>query len=316
MRLRLAVLACLSAVPAHADVAEAVGQVIVPATAALSARADELATAARGCDPAAMRPAFAAASEGWMRVQHLNLGPLAEAGRAQAMNYWPDPKDKGAAAQAALIAAADPAALAALPAPARGLAALERLIWADPPPAGYACDLLAATAADFAANAHAVAAGWREGLAPALIHPGAPGPYLTEAEAKTALLTQISLGLDGLGDDRLGRPLGSFHRPRPDRAEAILSGRSLANIRAALAALRAEAAALVPEAPLTMAAFDRAEKLAGDLNDPVFAGVADPSGRLKVEILQQAIHATRDAAMSEMSASLGVTLGFNAADGD
>ena len=67
---------------------------------------------------------------------------------------------------------------------------------------------------------------------------------------------------------------------------------------------------------MTTAAFDKAQTLAIALHDPVFAGVETPGGRLKVEILQQAIHAIRDAALTEISPALGVSLGFNAADGD
>lgn len=308
--------------PTRADVAEAVDQVILPGYAAFrqttAALSDQTGTT---CDPAALRPAFDAAFDAWMQVQHLQLGPAEAEGRALAINFWPDPKGSGAKAQAELIdtknpVATDPAAFAQLSVSARGFPALERLLFSAPPPEGYACTLVQATTADLARLAAEIDTGWQQGFAAQLTAPGPGGSYLSPAEARQALLTQLVIGVDRLGDDRLGRPLGTFHKPRPDRAEAIASGRSLRNVQQSLIGLRALAAALVPEAPQTMAAFDRAEKLATDLNDPVFAGVDDPSGRLKVEILQQALHAVRDAAMSEMAGKLGVALGFNAADGD
>lgn len=315
-------LALMTTAPARADVAEAVNQVILPATATFAeATAALSAKAAETCDPAALRPAYDAAFDAWMQIQHLKLGPIEDQARGMAVNFWPDPKAEGEKAQAALLAAADPVVLApeafaTQPMATRGFPGLERLLTAPEPPQGYACDLTRATAADLARLAGEIRDGWANGFAASLTAPGQGGPYLTEAEARQALLTQLAIGVDRLGDDRLGRPLGTFHKPRPDRAEAAASGRSLRNVQQALVGLRALATALVAEAPQTMAAFDRADTLAADLNDPVFASVATPSGRLKVEILQQALHAIRDAAVSEMAGAMGVTLGFNAADGD
>jgi predicted lipoprotein len=114
----------------------------------------------------------------------------------------------------------------------------------------------------------------------------------------------------------LGRPLGTFDRPRPERAEARLSGRALQNVTVSLAALRDMALALSPDSPKTAAAFDRAITLTVSLDDPGLQGVADPQGWLKVEILQQSVQATRDAALAEIGPALGVGIGFNAADGD
>ena len=68
--------------------------------------------------------------------------------------------------------------------------------------------------------------------------------------------------------------------------------------------------------PVSEAAFTDAIIQAEDLDDPVFAGVADPSGRLKVEILQQRVRAAQEAAKVEIGRQLGVSVGFNSADGD
>ena len=151
-----------------------------------------------------------------------------------------------------------------------------------------------------------------------LLAAGQPGNtlYLTETEARQALFTRLATGLEALADGRLGRPLGTFDKPRPELAEARASGRSLRNVALSLQALRDLAVTLSPESPLTTAAFDTALKLATALDEPSFAGVADPQTRLKVEILQQAVRATREAAIAEMGPALGVTLGFNSADGD
>ena len=63
-------------------------------------------------------------------------------------------------------------------------------------------------------------------------------------------------------------------------------------------------------------AFDRALERANTLDDPVFAGVAEPGGRLRVEILQTAVYDIRKIVGEELGPSLGITAGFNSLDGD
>ncbi|WP_284164390.1 imelysin family protein [Frigidibacter sp. SD6-1] len=311
------------ATPALADYKEVVEGHILPGYAAFAAAtADLAAKAGESCEPDALRPAYQAAFDAWMGVSHLHLGPVEEKGRALAIAFWPDPKGLGAKAQRGLLtgdpAALAPGAFADQSVAARGLMGLERLLYPDEPLAGETCALIRATADDLARLAGEIETGWRGGYAGLMLAPGGEGnaTYLTEQEVRQALFTQVATALEFLADTRLGRPLGTFDRPRPERAEARASGRSLANVRAELAALRDLTARLAPGAAGTLAAFDRAIGLADKLDDPVLAGVADPQRRLKVEILQGAVKAVRDMAVAELGEELGVSIGFNAADGD
>ena len=140
--------------------------------------------------------------------------------------------------------------------------------------------------------------------------------YLTRKEVRQQMFTQVIAGLEFIIDQRLARPLGSFDKPHPERAESIASGRSLRNVLLSLQALRAMVETLTPDVPKTFAAFDRAIDLAEGLDDPTFAGVVTPEGRLRVEILQQSVAALRDTALGELGPELDVGIGFNAADGD
>lgn len=239
------------------------------------------------------------------------------------MAFWPDPKLSGLRAQQAALdggvaVADDPAAFAAASVAMRGLAGLERLIYpsALTGPDDARCRLTRATAGDLARMGHEIAAEWPAHAAILTAPGGEGGAYLTQAEARQALYTQLITGLTTIETARLGRPLGSFDKPRPERAEARAAGRSLRNVILSLTGLRDVAMALVPDAPQTRAAFDRALALAAGLDDPVFAGVADPQRRLKVEILQQAVQAARLAVETELGPALGVSAGFNAKDGD
>lgn len=319
---------CLAAA-ARADVPEALDKDILPGYAGFSAATAALAEAARAdCGAEALRGPWNAAFDAWLEVAHLRMGPSEEGGRALAIAFWPDPKNIGGRQTAAMLEAADPALLspegaAQISVAARGLFGLERLLYTDAPAVhpAYACELRRALAADLATMAAEMEAAWVGPYGDLLRNPGAEGnaTFLTEAEVRQALFTQLLTGLELDADNRLGRPLGTFDKPRPERAEAIASGRSLRNVAVSLAALRRLAESLAQglgEIPATEAAFARAEKLAAELNDPVFAGVATPGSRLKVEILQQAIQATRDAAETELGGLLGVSAGFNSADGD
>ena len=58
------------------------------------------------------------------------------------------------------------------------------------------------------------------------------------------------------------------------------------------------------------------QALAAALPGDALARVEDPQVWLKVQILRQAVHAARDAAMAEIGPALDVGVGFNAADGD
>ncbi|MEL6793843.1 MAG: imelysin family protein, partial [Pseudomonadota bacterium] len=119
---------------------------------------------------------------------------------------------------------------------------------------------------------------------------------------------------------RLGRPLGTVERPRPRRAEARLSERSLRHVEVSLAATRALSEHLSSDDPDVAAelsaAFDRAMEAAARIDGPVLASVETPQGRLRVEALQQRIDEVRATLGRTLGPALGVAEGFNALDGD
>ena len=135
-------------------------------------------------------------------------------------------------------------------------------------------------------------------------------------EAARQVFTALSTGLEFTGDTRLGRPLGSYDRPRPKRAEARRSGRSLRHVQLSLAALRPLAAELSGGDAALDALFARAMDSAARLDDPVFAGVAEPQKRFHIEALQQQITDIRTHLSTVTGPQLGVAAGFNALDGD
>lgn len=310
----------LLAAPAQADATLVVSDHARPGYAAFAEAAEALADV-ENCDAAALTSAFHSTYDAWLAIAHLHLGPAEADGRALAILFWPDPKGLGRKAQDALLTA-DPAsltpeAMAQQSVAARGLAGLERLLFPSEDLPADPCPLIRATAHDLARMARDLAADWGP-FGETLLTAGQPGNtrFLTPEEATQALFTQLVTGLDVIADRRLGRPLGTFDKPRPDLAEARASGRPVRNVILSLQALRALAVALNPDSPMTLAAFDRAITLAERLDDPLFDGIAQPQGWLKVEILQQSVRAAREVAVAEIGPALGVSVGFNAQDGD
>jgi uncharacterized protein len=315
----------LAAAPAHADVQTAVMDHILPGYAAFSAATGALADmAAQTCDVDMLRPAWHAAYDAWLGIAHIRLGPIEDDGRSLAVAFWPDPKGLGAKQQAAMIVSADPMGLDPLAfrdasVAVRGLTGLERLLYPQAPLEGeYPCLLLTTTAADLARIARETEAAWQAEFTDIVLTPGAAGNtrFLSDTEVRQAMFTQLITGLEFVKDARIGRPLGTFDAPRPERAEAVASGRAGRNILTALTALRGYAVALDPNAARTADAFDLAIRSASALPDPTLAGITDPADWLKLEILGQQVQAVQDVAIGEIGNSLGVGVGFNAADDD
>lgn len=325
---RAALATLLLAAPAHAGVDAAITDHILPGFTEFSNAANALSdVAAQDCTAQAVAPAYQEAFDAWMGISHLTFGPLEDQGRALAIAFWPDKRGMVRSTVARLVAEQDAATATAedfaeVSVAGRGLFALEYLLF-DPDFAGYvagnySCELVQAVSADLARMAAETRADW-SGYATTLQTAGEAGntTYLTEKEAAQELFTALVTGLEWTADQRLGRPMGSFDRPRPERAEARRSGRSLRNVILSVEALEDLARSLANgPIPETEAAFATALDLARDLDDPVLAGVADPAGRLKVEILQQHIKTAKTNAAAEIGPQFGVAAGFNATDGD
>ncbi len=324
-RTPLALALAFVAAPALADVTEVVEAHILPGVEAFAGAAADLAiTAAEDCSRTAVLPVYDRAYDAWMQIADLRLGPSEAAPLTIA--FWPDERGSGARALTAILAEGgpeltDPAAFASVSAAARGFPGLDLLL-GDPDfaygPADPACTLVRTMTADLRTQAEALAQGWRA-FAPDLETPGAAGniAYLDAEEARAALYTQIVTGLTLTTDTRLARPLGTFERPRPTRAESWRTARSLANALASARANYAMARLLAgQEIAAAASALDQVERAAAAVADPGFQDIADPTARLRLEILNQRITALRLAIETDLPAIWGVSVGFNAQDGD
>ena len=319
------------------SLSDIIGGHILPRFAALASTSQALSqAAAKDCDARStdLRRAYGFAFDAWVSASHLRFGPTEVDDRAFALAFWPDSRGATPRTLARLIEVEDPIAnspetYADVSIAARGFYALEFLLYDEPliqaGSTAYQCKLVQTVAADIAATSTAIRDDWVRGHANVLLSPGPDATYRSEEEVLQEMLRALTAGLQFTQDSRLGRPLGTFDRPRPTRAEAWRSGRSAAHVILSLRSLRDLASDLAATDD-TMADGAVAAKLdhqfadaigkLENLNDPVFAGVAAPQTRLKVEVISQAIGAIRTTVHTDLGPTLGVAAGFNSLDGD
>ncbi|BDT66166.1 hypothetical protein os1_03220 [Comamonadaceae bacterium OS-1] len=157
---------------------------------------DVLAT---GCNPATARPAWRAAMLDWERLSAVSVGPLLERRSARSIDFWPT--------RPAMVTAAVPnppqtaAALDDLGAPAKGLPALEFLLWQAAPDAAQ-CTYAAALAQGCAAEGQALLADF-EALAARAWTPD------TALAAFNEWFSQAVGGLEQLRWKKMGKPARS-----------------------------------------------------------------------------------------------------------
>lgn len=310
----------------------ALNQQILPGFVELARSTAALSDAANdNCSPGSvqLQSAYHRAFDDWLAVSHLQFGPLETDNRSFDLAFWPDPRGFTPKALSDLISRKDPVIgnvvdFATVSVAAKGFYGLEFLLF-DPQisvlgETEYRCELIRAVARELSDTATIVLANWQDQHAALMLSPGPDGLYRTEDEVLRTLFRSLTTGLQFTSETRLGRPLGTFERPRPRRAEARRSGRSLDNVLLSLAALDQLGQILARNdesvSLFLSVAFARATEVAQKLNDPVFAGVSDVQGRLKIEILQQEIDQIRDVAALNLGPTLGVAAGFNAMDGD
>lgn len=326
--MRLTLFAALfAASPALAGIEEALDEVLLPGFARFTEATATLSEQAQAdCTPVALMVPYKSVWQAWLPVGGFLIGPTETA--APHVAFWPDARGFTQRTLKSLVDDENPVidspeSFAEVSVAGKGLFALERLLF-DPVfntygEGSYTCRLVQAVANDLAAEAAALEAGWRDGFAMTLTTAGAPdnATYLDESEAIRALYTQMLAALEFTADQRLGRPLGIFDQPRPERAEARFAARGLANAVGATQAVVALAEALADwELPLTQAALEAVFDTAAQIDDAAFADVEDPAARFRLEVLQQKVNAVAAAIEQEIGLPLGITPGFNAADGD
>lgn len=324
---------------------------IRPATAAFTARSVSFharlvawcAAGAPAQDRDAIDAGFLALLDAWARIEFLRFGPLVQDNRFERLFFWPDPRGLVARQLATALQAADPAALApgalrTRSVAVQGLPALEQLLFGEgaqtlpdgSAAARYRCALAAATAANIHEVAAALEQDWSAGGAAGrdFAAPGAGNTlYRTPNEVAAEAFKALATGVKFLREAKLAPMMGAA--PTEARAQRGPFWRSNATARYLGAGVRGlgdfYAAGQLADAyaPAERSADDsflaeigRAEaNLRAVTAMPLDAALSGAERRHLV--LAQLIADNLRTMIDEViTPAFGVTLGFNALDGD
>lgn len=283
-------------------------------------RAREFAEAARalaeaqqarcaGADLARPRVAWLSAMTAWERLNAVAVGPLVERRSARRIDFMPT---RPASIERAI--AQEQRDMALVGAPAKGLPALEWLLWKHRLAAGSAaCDYAARVAEDIADEASVLAADF-----------AARREWGDEAQAAAfgEVLNQFVAGLEALRWAQIGRPLkeGRGQFPRAASASSAAAWTARWQALRTLAVFREDA----PDAPISMEAYLRgrgfnalADRLLGAVQRAGLAlQGASPSRPAALNTALRELAALKRRMEDEVAPALDVSIGFSDADGD
>lgn len=329
---------------------EVIERHIRPAAAALADKAQALAQSlAEHCEApervalAAVREHFAGAALAYARLEPLRFGPTRQANRQERLLFYPDPKGLARRQVGRLIASEDPAALEAASlygksVAVQGFTALELLL-TDPPTdglglgaddTGYRCRYAAAVGANIAAIAAAIDAEWSDpaGYSKLMLEPGIDNPaYLEPSEVTLEIAKAFLEGLESVRDVRLLAPLGLREVGKPPTPGLLEpSGLALRYLGAGLEGLRdlyeqaglADRAAVSDKAMAKVVSTEIGTALRSLAGVAVDLGEARTREKPRKALVMMAFPLKNAAAQAAdlLASAAGLSLGFNAGDGD
>ncbi|MFD4838615.1 imelysin family protein [Achromobacter sp. NPDC058515] len=285
--------------------------------------------------------AFTTLALAWSGVEILRFGPLVQANRFERLAFWPDTRGVMPKQVQALIAAKDedllkPGALAGRSVAVQGLPALEYVLYGEPallkqtgaPAFAYACGYARALAANVAGISRDVGAAWsakgefgRQFARPQAGNDLYRDPQEVAAEAMKALST----GLQFARDVKILPVLGDTpEAARPKRAAFWRSNLSTRLLAANLDGLKAFYQAGGYPLPAGGEWIDVSVR--GELASaaqtlqavpvPLDKALADEEGRRLLLLASLTIKNAKAIVDQDLAPALGVTIGFNALDGD
>lgn len=269
-------------------------------------------TLAADCNPATARPAWRTAMLDWERLSAVSVGPLLERRSARSIDFWPT--------RPAMVTASLPnppltaAALDDLGAPAKGLPALEWLLWQTAPDAAQ-CTYAAALAQGCAVEAQALLVDF-QALAARDWNPDSALAAFNE------WFSQAVGGLEQLRWKKMGKPARSGRAsdwPRATsgstRAAWQASGASLQNFLVGAGRSQEQGSLngyLAGENQLALSA--QLEAAVALLHTRMLA--VDPARAATVTATMQALAQVKKLLEDKVAPELKTMVGFSESDGD
>lgn len=307
-------------------------EVMLPAEQAVLESAAALSTATKalcgGQDPAPARKAWLALRGAWNRTGGFTLGPVVTQMQAPALDFWPVRPDSIEAAITGAPAKIDATYIDNLGTSAKGMPALEYLLFASPEAlTGPRCDYMVELAADIEQRNVAIVGAWRDEFAAALRTAGnGSSVYPSEKAGVDAVVNACIEGLYRIVKTKLDRPLGNITGSDPDGAlvESMFSGSGLADIAADLDSFESIYAGDGLASLVSAQNPDLDQRIVAQLASAraALTGVPAPlqdsvvDHRDAVQALRDEVDALRRLIKLDVASLLGVTLSLSDNDGD
>ncbi len=296
-----------------------------------------------GSDLQQVKDAFTQALLAWSRIEHLRFGPIMKKSRHARMVYWPDRKGLGSKQVAAALEAHDGSVAATETLQGKsvalqGFGALEYILFtngndqfSEPGPARkHRCAFMQAIAANITHISREVLKQWSQadGYTAIFLQPGSDNPvYLEPKEVTLEIAKSFLAGLGIVRDIRIAGPLGLQRKSaRRNRAAFERSGLSTRAITANLEGLvkMYEKAGLMERIGAHEAGMGKAIqsdlvqslKTLRSISLPMKAAVEDPDAEDKLMAVGFPLRNARGQASRVLAQGAGLSLGFNALEGD
>lgn len=275
------------------------------------------------------------------QIGFLRIGPMMEDNRADRLLFWPDRRGIGLKQVQALLSNEDAAAteLAGLQGKSvavQGLGALDYVLSGTGsealtgPGGAYRCAYGMTIAANVAEIAGDLVAGWfaPDGVADHLQMPQAGNAdYRSDIEALEALVGLVAHGLEAMRDQQLNPFIASAEAPaKPKQAPFWRSGQTTALLEGTIVGMRSligesRIATAVPEKDKGLAdsidfEFRNALRAIDLVTLPVEQAVAEPKQAAALSYLALVTGSLQAMVGEQLSAALGLSVGFSALDGD
>ena len=282
---------------------------------------------------------FMDVAKAWVAVQHIRFGPVTKENRYERIAYWPDPKNLTSRQMSVVLAERDPTVieagtLAKKSIALQGLTALERLMTMAPPEdreeAAFRCAYAQAITDNLVEITSAVETDWSDDkdFVRALAAPGPENPiYRDHREAALEVMKSISVGLEFLKRRKLEAPLGqTIEKARPKRAELWRSGTTLEALYTNFETLMqlyvsSGISAYVKEVDerldtTLMTSYEQALVTLKAVDKPFSEAAKDKVLRPKLDYVRVLAEDLSLRSSANLANRLGLSLGFNALDGD
>ena len=287
----------------------------------------------------ATREGFGDLVGAWGRVSVLRFGPLSADARFERLFFWPDTRGVILRQVQATIAEEDQSALSVASlgeksVALQGLPALEYVLFGSGSEAlaagaDYRCSYAKALAGNVAAIAQEAVSGWTAGTPfhASFTEPAADrDPYRSKDEVANELVKALGTGSQFIRAAELLPPLGeSVEKARGKRAPFWRSDLTFDLVSAQIgglvdllgaAGLEAENGPARGVAASIRFDLEHARSAIESIASPAESAFEEPEDRGRIEYVTVALEGAKHAVAEQLSPALGLTMGFNALDGD